>query len=60
MYRLSLLTLFYLQANPKDIDQLNSAIEYRLREITKRIKISHDDVANVPEEEEGVSTADSI
>lgn len=30
--------IYMIKANPKDIDQLNSAIEYRLREITKRVK----------------------
>ena len=39
---------FQFQGNPKDIDQLNSAIEYRLREIVKRAKTSEksDDTEN--------------
>ena len=34
--------VLFSQANPKDIDQLHSAIEHRLRDISKRAR-SHDD-----------------
>lgn len=34
--------IYMIKANPKDIDQLHSAIEHRLRDISKRAR-SHDD-----------------
>lgn len=30
------------QANPKDIEQLHSAIEHRLREVSKKVKVDND------------------
>ncbi|KAI2806144.1 hypothetical protein RDWZM_009288 [Blomia tropicalis] len=44
--------IYLIKANPKDIDQLNSAIECRLREIAKRVKTTSDQASSSSDEPE--------
>lgn len=39
---LDLIYSIFHQANPKDIEHLNQAIEHRLREMSKRMKTEHE------------------